>query len=188
MSLGAGRDLIPRLFAVDAPRPDEIRFIMNKPVRDLPEDLESPRLGIVSPRALRPRSGERAALERQTQSGTGPFEVTRKDERGFYLARYASWWGSASGLGPALDGVEFRLVPDAAERAALLLDGEVEAADQLGTAELSEVESDPLLTALTTGDATLGLERSVRGIDSAVAVPSFSSVWLTTVGVEGAAG
>jgi hypothetical protein len=30
----------------------------------------------------------------------------------------------------------------------------------------------------------LGLERSVRGIDSASAIESLSEAWLTTVGIE----
>src|SRR5437762_3156967 len=54
-----GQKLLPHLFAVDAPRPDEVRFLLDQPVPDLVSRLSDPRLGIVSPRALNPQTGNR---------------------------------------------------------------------------------------------------------------------------------
>src|SRR5262245_8561798 len=71
-TLPAGRALLPELVAADAPRPDRVRFILSRGVADFPRRLSSPRLGIVSPRALRPRSGRGAKLASQERSGTGP--------------------------------------------------------------------------------------------------------------------
>jgi ABC-type transport system substrate-binding protein len=93
------------------------------------------------------------------------------------LARYAGWWGSPLGLGPALDTVRFRAAPDEPERLRRLLAGEVEVANGLSPPTLAQVEADPLLTTVAGG---LGLERSVRGIKTAKPF-AFSGVWLTTV-------
>ena len=51
-----GRALLPHLFAVDAPTPDEVRFQLDKPIRNLPQRLASPRLGIVSRRPVEAES------------------------------------------------------------------------------------------------------------------------------------
>ena len=68
--------MLPHLFAVDAPRPDEVRFLLDKPIPDLPRRLASSRLGIVSPRALEPQSGQSARFVPDTaHSGTGAFQA-----------------------------------------------------------------------------------------------------------------
>ncbi|MGZ5340754.1 MAG: ABC transporter substrate-binding protein [Solirubrobacterales bacterium] len=183
-SLPAGPALIPTLFAVDAPRPDVVRFLLRSPTPDLPNLLSSPRLGIVSPQALRPHNGERARIAGNLGGpGTGPFQLSQISEGRIGLARYPSWWGSPLGLGPALDGVEFRAVPSEPERLALLQGGESQIAEGFAPKTLSTIRHDPLLTALP-GPAGIGMQRSVRGLVSAAPV-SFSGVWLTTV--EGAA-
>src|SRR5215208_1852403 len=70
-----GRALLPHLFAVDAPRPDEVRFLLDSPVPDLVRRLSSPRLAIVSPRALDPETGQNARfLPDADRSGTGAFQ------------------------------------------------------------------------------------------------------------------
>src|SRR5919109_983992 len=38
-----GQTLLPDLFAVDAPQPDEVRFLLDEPVPDLPSTLADPR-------------------------------------------------------------------------------------------------------------------------------------------------
>jgi peptide/nickel transport system substrate-binding protein len=175
-----GRRLLPHLFAVDAPRPDEVRFLLDAPVADLPSRLSSPRLGIVSPQALEPRSGQGADFRAETVgSGTGPFEAGPAAAERLELSRYAGWWGSPLGLGPALDGVSFVLAPDPAQRLQLLQSGSVQVADPLDGAALRAVGSDPLLAAVGGPVTGIGLEGSVRGIDSARAVPMLSGVWLT---------
>src|SRR5699024_883307 len=48
----AGRRLLANLSAVDAPRPDLVRFFLAAPDRSFPRRLADPRLGLVSPTAL----------------------------------------------------------------------------------------------------------------------------------------
>jgi peptide/nickel transport system substrate-binding protein len=177
----AGRRLLPGLFAVDAPRPDQVRFLLDRPDKTLARRLASPRLGIVSPRALAPSGGERSEYQTGAEgSGTGPFELASVATGRVELTRNAAWWGTNLQLGPALDGVVFVGMP-AAEGAQLLAEGSVQVADPLGAAELSAVSQDPLLTTLGGPDQGIGLERSVRGIDSARALPILSHAWLTSI-------
>jgi peptide/nickel transport system substrate-binding protein len=175
-----GQRLLPHLFAVDAPRPDEIRFLLDKPVRDLPSRLASPSLGIVSPRALEPQSGQGARfIPDASRSGTGAFQAGGSGAGRLQLSRFAGWWGSSMGLGPALDGVTFVVAPQPGQRLRMLSDGTVQIADPLSRAGLRAVEADPLLTAVGRPGAGIGMEGSVRGIESARVVPVLSGVWLT---------
>ena len=180
-----GAALLPGLVAVDAPRPDLVRFIFGHPFSHLPRQLSSPRLGIVSPRVLRSPHAA-ALLARGERTGTGAFEVRERGPARVLIARNVSWWGSKHGLGPALDQAELRVVPSAASRLRMLRRGEVEVAGGLGPSEVARLRHDPLLTDLP-GPAgkALGLERSVRGIDSATEIPVLSTVWLTEIGTGG---
>ena len=176
----AGEKLLPHLFAVDAPRPDVVRFLLEQPVPDMVRRLSSPRLGIVSPRALEPQSGQGARfLADAAGSGTGAFESGPSGPGREMLSRFAGWWGSPMGLGPSLDGVTFVLAPQQGQRLRLLQDGAVQVADPLGPGALRAAASDPLLDTVRGSPAGIGLEGSVRGIDSAQAIPVLSSVWLT---------
>lgn len=177
-ALAAGQRLLPELFAVDAPRPDQVRFLLERPARDLPSRLSSPRLGIVSPGAL--TGGGRSLLTRDASgSGTGPFEVRASSDRRLELSRFTGWWGSPVGLGPALDQVVFLVTPTSERRLRVLEEGSAQVAEPLERAALRRLAADPLLTAVVAGRSGIGLERSVRGIDSARAVPILSRVWLT---------
>jgi peptide/nickel transport system substrate-binding protein len=176
----AGQGLLPHLFAVDAPRPDEVRFLLDKPVPDLVRRLSSTRLAIVSPRALDPQGGQDASfLPDVAGSGTGAFQVGASGPGRQMLSRFAEWWGSPMGLGPSLDGVTFLLAPQPSQRLRLLRDGAVQVADPLGPSGLRAAGSDPLLDTLGGPLSGIGLEGSVRGIDSDSAIPVLSSVWLT---------
>jgi len=181
-TLPKGRALLPGLFAVDAPRPDQVRFLLDGPDPDLPSRLASPRLGIVSPAGLEPQGGANSRLRTTEESGTGPFELGAVSDTRIELSRSASWWGSPVGLGPALDGAAFLAEPDEDRRLALLDGGAIEVADPLGPAGLATVAEDPLLSAIGGPTLGIGLEDSVRGIDSARAVPLLSRVWLTDIG------
>ncbi len=175
-----GRVLLPHLFAVDAPRPDEVRFLLDQPVRDLPRRLSSPRLGIVSPQALEPQSGQSAHFVADARgSGTGAFRPEAGGPARLELSRYAGWWGSPMGLGPALDGVTFVVAPLPGQRFRLLSEGRVQVADPLDTAGLRAAEADPLLNIIGSADSGIGMEGSVRGISSARSIPALSGVWLT---------
>src|SRR4051794_2275563 len=177
---GAGRTLLPHLFAVDAPRPDEVRFLLDQPVPDLVRRLSSPRLAIVSPRALDPEGGQKASFVPDAAgSGTGPFEAGPGGPGRQVLSRFGGWWVSPMGLGPSLDGVTFLLAPQPSQRLRLLQDGAVQVADPLGPPGLRAAGSDPLLDKVGGPATGIGLEGSVRGIDSPSAIPVLSSVWLT---------
>src|SRR5215207_1522500 len=164
-----GRSLLPDLFAVDAPRPDEIRFLLDNPVPDLLHTLADPRLGIVSPRALKRENDQGGRfLEAPTRSGTGPFQA---GPGRLMLSRFSGWWGSPTGLGPALDSVTFVVAPKPSQRLRMLRDGSVQVADPLGRARLRAADADPLLVTVGGPPKGIGMEGSVRGIDSARAVP-----------------
>lgn len=179
-SSAAGVSLLPHLFAVDAPRPNEVRFLLDSPVPDLVRRLADPRLGIVSPRALDPQSGNGASfLTDQPGSGTGPFQAGPSGPARLILSRFAGWWGSPIGLGPSLDGVTFLVAPQPAQRLRMLREGTVQVADPLGPAGLRAADRDPLLIAAGGPASGIGMEGSVRGLDSARAVPVLSGLWLT---------
>jgi peptide/nickel transport system substrate-binding protein len=182
LTTAPGRALMPDLFAVDAPRPDLVRFFLEAPDPSFPDLLSLPQTGIVSPRALTDPSGEAAELRRDTRTGTGPFELRESGLGETLVARNLSWWGTERALGPALDQVRFRAIADADERLALLEAGDVQVADALGPAQAREASRQPLLEVLPAeGDSSLGLERSVRGITSGEEIPSLSGVWVTRV-------
>ncbi len=101
------------------------------------------------------------------------------------VAANTSWWGTRLGLGPALDQVQFEVEPSRERRVGLLVAGEVQVAGALAPGDVAELRRDPLLTYLRGGDGSvLGLERSVRGIQSATATEPLSDVWLTVVGSQ----
>ena len=178
-----GKKLLPHLFAVDAPRPDEVRFLLDKPVHAFPARLADPRLGIVSPQALDPESGIKAQFRGQNGGpGTGAFQPATAAATGpVELSRFSGWWGSPLGLGPSFDGVAFVLTGSGAERLQLLQAGTVQVAEPLGPAQLRAADDDPLLVTLGGPAGGMGLEGSVRGIDSARAIPALSGVWLTRI-------
>ena len=181
LTTSGGQALMPELFAVDTPRPGLVRFLLERANPSFPDVLASPQAGIVSPRALFPRSGEGAILRRDSRSGTGPFELRESDRSGSLVARNVDWWGSERELGPALDQAQFRVVPEASERLALLEGGDVQLAEALGPEEAGAARRAPLLDVLEGEVGALGLERSVRGVESGREVPSLSGVWLTRI-------
>jgi peptide/nickel transport system substrate-binding protein len=175
-----GQALLPDLFAVDAPTPEEVRFLLDQPVRNLPQLLASPRLGIVSPKALEPQSGQAARFVPDARnSGTGAFQAGSSGPARLELLRFAGWWGSPMGLGPALDGVTFVVAPKSGQRYRLLSEGAVQVADPLDAAALRAADADPLLSTIGGPESGTGLEGSVRGFSAAGAIPTLSAVWLT---------
>jgi len=177
-----GQALLPGLVAADAPRPDLVRFIFDRPDPNLVQQLASVRLGIVSPRALRsPTASTR--LAGGLAAGTGPFELHRRDPHSVLLARNQRWWGTRQELGPGVQLVGLRFPREANRRLALLRRGTVQIAEGLGEEQLAALRHDPVLTdqAGPCG-TTVGLERSVRGFVAARGTPALSRTWLTTVG------
>jgi ABC-type transport system substrate-binding protein len=179
----AGQALLPGLAAADAPRPDLVRLILDRPIADMPRRLASPRLAIVSPRELTIASGAGATLASARGAGTGAFELRRGTGSSTVLARNTGWWGTSHGLGPAFDQVSLRVASSAAERVRLLRHGDVEVAWGLPAPVAAGLRRDPLLTGIPApGGLSIGLERSVRGIESASPPPQLSGVWLTRIG------
>lgn len=178
----AGRELLPGLVAADAPRPDLVRLFLDRGDPAFAHRLASVRLGMVSPRALEPAGGEGARLVRDSRAGTGSFEVRQRGATSVVLAANPRWWGMGAGLGPALDSIELRVVGDSAQRARLLTAGEVQMATGLRGAEATRLDRDPLVDVRRDlGGGTVGLERSVRGINAAGGVAVLSGAWLTTI-------
>ena len=171
-----GAERLPALAAVDSPRPGRVRFLLSQPSKDIPSALADPRFGLVAPAPL---LGAGAAGLRLDASGTGPFEYRERDGRGVLLARNAAWWGTPLGLGPGVDQVEMRPVERGAGRASALIGEGAEIADELNSNAVKRVAADPLLTVVASGGTALGLERSVRGFDSASTAQSLADVWLT---------
>ena len=180
----AGQELLPDLSAADAPRPDLVRLFLTAPDPDLPDRLADPRLGIVSPAALRPDTGTAAEMTSIFATGTGPFELRERTGDELLLAPNLSWWGTPKGLGPALDQLRFPVELSGGARVDDLIDGSVQLADELDDVQADAAREDPLLTVLPGARGTsLAMERSVRGVDSATEIPSLSGAWLTTVTV-----
>lgn len=173
----AGRALLPDLEAADSPRPGLVRFLLDGSDERFPVALAAPRLGIVAPAALATDDDDGGA--RLGGAGTGPFELRESDAAGVLLARNAEWWGAAQGLGPGIDQIELTADPLAGRRLDALLSGAVDVADELRPGAIAEVREAPLLTMVRGAAATLAMERSVRGLDSASAGQSLADVWLT---------
>ena len=180
----AGRALLPGLVAADAPRPGLVRLFFDRSVPGLRQALAQPQLGLVSPKALSAPAGDGATLARPARAGTGPFEVRQHSADQVVLARNATWWGTAHGLGPALDSIELDYVPPARARANLVRTGSAQLAIGLTPPTAAILKNDPLIT-VKPGGGTAGataLERSVRGADLSGAAPLLSGAWLTTIG------
>ena len=180
-----GRRLLPGLVAADAPRPNLVRLILAVPDRALPARLADPRLGIVSPPALSEESGIGATLAREQRAGSGPFQLGGYGEEAITLARYRHWWGSALGLGPALDGISFEVIEGAAERITALEQGAVRVAAGLPRGLALPLLRDPLLTVVGAGSGrAVAFERSVRGISDPRPAP-LSGVWVALLSAAG---
>lgn len=176
LALEPGRELLPELFRADNPRPGLVRFILDRPAPHFPRELGSARLGIVAPSAI-PALGPLPLSS--ASSGTGPFEIRERDGGRTLLARNADWWGTEVDLGPGVVQIELLELADAAQRVDALTSGAVEVADRLNDVAARRVESSPLLDVVGGGGSTIGLERSVRGIESAEADQPLSDAWLT---------
>ena len=166
---------------VDAPRPDLVRFILPAPDPRFDLRLASPRLGVVSPRALATAGDTELQAAELTDTGTGPFELRERAPDRLLVARSTEWWGADRGLGPGVDQLEFRVVPARADRLAELRDGTIQVASDLGRSRLARAQRDPLLTTLGQGAGGLAIERSIRGIPAGEPAPPLNGVWQTAI-------
>jgi ABC-type transport system substrate-binding protein len=170
------RALLPGLMAADSPRPGRVRLILDHPVEDFGSSLADCRLGLIAPGALIGLGGGTTRLD---SAGTGPFEFRGREGGTVLLARNAGWWGTPLGLGPGIDQIDLAVDRSPAHRLSALLTGAVEVADDLARGAGGRIAAAPLLTTVDGPGVTVGIERSVRGIDSAAADQSLADVWLT---------
>ena len=122
-----GRGLLPHLFAVDAPRPDEVRFLLDQPVPDL---AAAARLAAARDRLARgARAAERAArplppgrgrLGHAAPSSPGPAGRRRLE----LSTRSPAGGGARSGSGPRSTGSPSSRAPQPGQRFRLLAGGD----------------------------------------------------------------
>lgn len=169
-------ELLPQLIAPDSPRPGVVRFLLSEPSPEFPKLLADARLGIAAPSAI---AGLGNAPLAPGPTGTGPFEFRERAPESVLLVRNPTWWGAGLGLGPGLDQIELKRVDEPKARAAELAAGTVEIATGLHGVAARRVASAPLLSTVSGDGATIGIERSVRGVSSADDEQSLADVWLT---------
>ncbi len=168
-----GPRLVPELDFVDSPRPEIVRFFLDRPRPGFARTLARAELGLVSPRAIVAADGDDI---RRPQAGAGPFELRERDGATVVLARNASWWGTGLGLGPGVDRIEVLGDERTPLRVEQLESGLVQVADAVRPAAIA---ANPALTSVPGRGAVVAIERSVRGISTAAASQSLADVWLT---------
>lgn len=168
-----GRRLLAGLAFVDSPRPGIVRFFLESPQDHFARTLARAELGLIAPRAIAAAGGGEV---RRPQAGAGPFELREREGEKLLLARSASWWGSALGLGPGVDQIEVLGEEGAKLRIEQLESGLVQVADAVRAAA---IDGNPALATVPGRGTAIAVERSVRGIGSAVAAQPLADVWLT---------
>ena len=97
------------------------------------------------------------------------------------LARNAAWWGSAAGLGPALDAVSFVEAPIAGETG-----GAARERERPGRRGPRRARGrggrGGSAAAVAGGRGGVAYLASVRGLEAPPALPRLSAVWLTNIG------
>ena len=172
--LAVAPELVPELVVAFSPKPGVVSFQLDRPSPRFARRLASARLGIVAPDAISGLGAAPLSLA-AIRTGTGPFELREREVGRTLLARNPAWWGVPLGLGPGLDQIELIDDDDGVEQ---LIAGTIEVAAELDPAEARRVAADPLLTLVRSGGA-LGMERSVRGIESAEVDQPLADAWLT---------
>src|SRR2546430_5535235 len=120
-----------------------LRLKTATPYAMVPYDLNS--VFIVSRKAAA-RSGPEDFDSGKAMVGTGPFRFVRfaRGDR-VELARNNAYWGAQAGKSAAWEKVTFRIVPTDPARLAGLLSGELDAIEQVPTADLPRIRRDARL-------------------------------------------
>jgi peptide/nickel transport system substrate-binding protein len=132
-----------RIVAREVVDPYTLRLKTAAPYAMVPYDLNS--VFIVSRKAAA-RSGPEDFDSGKAMIGTGPFRFVRfaRGDR-VELARNDGYWGGPDGKSAAWEKVTFRIVPTDPARLAGLLSGELDAIEQVPTADLPRVRRDASL-------------------------------------------
>lgn len=116
----------------------------------VPYDLNS--IFIVSRKAASGAAGNADFDSGRAAIGTGPYKLVsfKRGDR-VELARNETWWGAAAGSGvsdgaPPWDKVTFRMVSNDAARIASLLSGDVDAIENVPTADVAKLAADARFT------------------------------------------
>ncbi len=178
--LRAGRRLLPEIAGVRAESDDRVRIRLARPESRFGEILASARLCVVSPRAFNARRTKSARIAFPVAAGIGPFRIGERLEFSVSLVPSAQWWGADFQLGPALRGVDFRLIKDPAARSRALRRGLLHVANGIFSEEGGG--TGPLATRRELGDGQeVAVSRAVRGLSFAESPPLLSRVWLTGI-------
>ncbi len=174
-----------RLQKVTAPRSTLVRFSLREPLIDLPSKLASPRLGLVSPKALTPASSDGARVKRVRDAGSGPFKLDSADERTVVLLANEDWWAKSHGISPALGKIRFSLEPEQNRRINRLKSNSAQLATGIDQATLDTLADDPNVQVLGVQDGSgYASVLWLRGINlSKLGATSLAAAWIS--GVQG---
>lgn len=176
LASGAASKILPELDAVDIPVPGRIRFQLSAPVPDLPARLSDPRFGLVSPATLK-----RYRLDEipRGEGGSGAFVPRSLSPDRALLDASPNWWGTEAGLGPGVERLEFHSASSRIRRLALLHDGAVDVADDLGPRAATLIAEQPLLAMSAEAEDFTGASAAVRGLRPGPLDQPLSELWLT---------
>src|SRR5437867_10292505 len=140
---GQFRSFTQRIVGKEALDAHTLRLRTATPYAMVPYDLNS--VFIVSRKAAA-RSGPEDFDSGRAMIGTGPFRFVRfaRGDR-VELARNDDYWGAQGGKSAAWEKVTFRIVPTDPARLAGLLSGDLDAIEQVPTADLPRIRRDARL-------------------------------------------
>ena len=152
---------------------------------DLPSKLASPRLGLVSPKALTSASGNGVKVKRVRAAGSGPFKLDSANEKKVVLLANDDWWAKSRGISPALGTIRFSLEPEQDRRIARLKSNSAQLASGIDEAIFEALADDPNVQALGVQDGSgYASVLWLRGINlSKLGATSLAAAWIS--GVQG---
>ncbi len=177
-------DLIgDRIQKVTSPRSTLVRFSLKEPLSDLPSKLASPRLGLVSPKALNPASGNGAKVKRVRDAGSGPFKLDSADDKKVDLLANEDWWAKSRGISPALGTIRFSLELKQDRRIARLKENSAQLASGIDEITLNTLADDPNVQPLGVQDGSgYASVLWLRGINlSKLGATSLAAAWISSV-------
>lgn len=172
-----------QLRRVTAPRRTLVRFSLQEPESDLPSKLASPRLGVVSPKALSPSDGDRASVKRVRDAGSGPFMLEGANRKRVVLTANDGWWAKRQGVSTALSKIRFSWQPEQTSRIGSLKANRAQLATGLDHSALDRLAKEPNLQVLGVQDGSgFASARWLRGISlSKQGATSLAAAWITSV-------